>query len=336
MTLRLRRMKDWRPLEGHTADRWLREHAGKGSYDVFWGPMLRGKFGEDYFDQVGMAWVWGKIHTRFASRDKSFGREKLVYPSGSFGEVFDVLGERIEERGGVIRLCAEVVRVIAENGEAAALESKAQNGGTATERFDAVVSTTQSHIFSRLVPGLPEEYRSRLDSTRYMAAVLLILELDRPLSHIYWLNVADRSVPFVGVIEQTNLIEPSHYGGKHIVYLSNYLTREHRLYRLEHQELLNEYLPHLKKINPAFERSWVLDSHHHRVDAAQPIIGTRYSEQMPDVRTPIRRLYLSNTTQIYPEDRGTNFSVEMGLRVARMLMTDLEPGHTPVHGHETN
>ncbi|MFQ5896561.1 MAG: hydantoinase B/oxoprolinase family protein, partial [Nitrospinota bacterium] len=47
--------------------------------------------------------------------------------------------------------------------------------------------------------------------------------------------------PFVAAIEHTNLIGPEHYGGKHIVYLSNYLDTGHRLYGLGHEELLEEY-----------------------------------------------------------------------------------------------
>ena len=328
VTMRLRMMKDWRPLERHTAAEWLRKHAGQGCYDTFWGPMLRGKFGEEYFEEVGMAWVWGKIHTRFASRQGGVGKEQLVYPAGSFGEVFDALADRIHQQGGSIDVRREVTRVAVEDGEARGLrveaaddEAKGRRAEEAHE-FDAIISTTQSHIFRRLVPDLPAGYHAKLEAAKYMAAVLLILELDRPLSHVYWLNVADRSIPFVGVIEQTNLVDPSHYGGRHVVYLSNYVDRGHRLYGLDHGELLAEYMPHLRKINAGFEESWILDSHHHRVDAAQPIIGADYLRRMPDLRTPIRGLYLCNTTQIYPEDRGTNYSVLMGRRVARMVMGD--------------
>ena len=130
-------------------------------------------------------------------------------------------------------------------------------------------------------------------------------------------------MPFVGVVEHTNLIGPEHYGGKHIVYLSNYLNTDHPLYKMGHEELLGEYLPHLRKINPDFDLSWIETSYHHKVDAAQPIIGTNYSSRIPDHRTPFGGVYLANTTQVYPEDRGTNYSVRMGRHVARMVMEDL-------------
>ncbi len=326
VTLYLKRKKDWRSLEGVTAAEWLRKYAGEGCYQVFWGPMLRGKFGEEFYDQVGMAWVWGKIHTRFASRGKGLAKEELGYPIGSFGEVFDVLADRIREQGNEVHTLSSVSEIVIEDGRATGMEVALDGKEPSVREFDAVIATTPSYIFPKLVPPLPEDYLSRLTSVQYMAAVLIVLVLDRPLSHIYWLNVADRSIPFVGVIEQTNLIDPAHYGGKHIVYLANYLASDHPLYKLGHEELLEEYVPHLRKINAAFEPSWIETSYHHRVDAAQPIIGTDYSTRIPDHRTPFRGIYLANTTQVYPEDRGTNYSVRMGKVVAQMVMEDSVEG----------
>lgn len=323
VSLYLQRRKGWRDLEDITADAWLRRYAGKRVYEVFWGPMLRGKFGEEHYNQVGMPWLWGKIHTRFASRGRGMAKEQLVYPIGSFGEVFDVLGDKIREQGGPVHTSAPVHRILVENGQVAGVEVAVEGRQPAVERFDAVIATTPSYVFPRLVPELPENYLARLSAVRYMAAVLLILVLDRPLSKIYWINVADRSIPFVGIIEQTNFIEAAHYGGKHIVYLSNYLSTDHPLYRMEHEDLLKEYLPHLGKVNPEFEPSWVQESYHHRIDGAQPIIGTHYSQQIPDHRTPFKGIYLANTTQVYPEDRGTNYSVRMGQHVAGLVMQDL-------------
>ena len=325
MTLYLQRQKDWRKYEGVTAAEWLRRHGGQRVYDGFWGPMLRGKFGERYHDQVTMAWVWGKINTRVKSRGKSMVKEKLGYPMGSFGLVFDTLADRIRDLGGEVHTSASVNRILVREPE------RRRTGGRDSGRrlplrgkrqFDAVLATTPSPIFTRLVPPLPEDYQARLDRARYMSAVLIVLVLDRPLSHVYWLNVADRSIPFVGVIEHTNLIGPEHYGGRHIVYLSNYLTTDSPLYRMSHEELLDEYLPHLKKVNPEFELDWIETSYHHRVDGAQPVIGIDYSGHIPDHRTPFSGVYLANTTQIYPEDRGTNYSVRMGRQVARIIMDD--------------
>ena len=322
-TLYLQRQKDFRKYEGITADEWLRRHSGKRGYEVFWGPMLRGKFGDDYYKDVGMAWMWGKVQTRVKSRGKGMVKEKLGYPIGSFGEVFDALADKVREQGGEVHLSAAVERVDARDGKSVGMRVALDGGSARDERFDAVIATTPSYLFPRLVDGLPSDYLRRLTDVNYMAAVLVILVLDRPLTNVYWLNVADRSIPFVAAIEHTNLIGPEHYGGKHIVYLSNYLSTDHPMFRMGHDEILREYLPHLRKINPDFNPSWIETSYHHRVGAAQPIIGTNYSERIPAHRTPFRGLYLANTTQVYPEDRGTNYSVRMGREVARMVMGDL-------------
>ncbi|HEY8445740.1 MAG TPA: hypothetical protein VIL01_01405, partial [Thermomicrobiales bacterium] len=81
--------------------------------------------------------------------------------------------------------------------------------------------------------------------------------------------------------------------------------------------------PYLQRINPAFERSWIERWWVFRERAAQPIVTLNYSEKIPPHRTPLRHLYLANTSQIYPEDRGTNYSVRLGNRVAALVLEDL-------------
>ena len=79
---------------------------------------------------------------------------------------------------------------------------------------------------------------------------MIILELDRPLTDIYWMNIADHNVPFLGIIEHTNLIPRELYGGRYVAYLTNYLDRHDEMFGLTPDELLGRYLPHLRKFNP--------------------------------------------------------------------------------------
>ena len=323
VTLYLQKVKDGLRYEGLTAAEWLEKRVGKRAYQVVWEPMLRGKFGEHY-SEISMTWLWGKIYLRVASRGKPWEKEKLGYPMGSFGEVFDRLGDRVARAPGCqVHLSANVRRVVVDEGRAAGLEVETAEEGPEVRDYDAVIATTPSYVFTRLVPPLPEEYSRKLTEVSYLAAVLMILVLDRPLTDIYWLNIADRSMPFVGVIEQTNFVDPSLYGGNHLVYLTNYPSRSNPLYQMSGEDLLEEFVPHLRRVNPSFDPSWILEYHHHKVDAAQPIIGVNYSSRIPDVRTPIKGLYLANTTQIYPEDRGTNYSVRLGKEVVDEVLKDL-------------
>ena len=322
LTFLLQKTRNWHKFEGVTAQDWLTRNMGADIYRAIWEPMLRGKFGE-YYDQISMTWLWGKIYLRVASRGKTLQKERLGYPMGSFGEVFDRLEEAINRQGGQVHIAARINRVTVEDGAATGLEVQMTGEEGEERNYDAVIATTPSYVFTRLVPPLPAEYHDKLAGVRYLSAVLIILALDRPLTSKYWLNVADRSLPFVGVIEHTNMIDPARYGGNHIVYLTNYTPRDSELYAKSPEELLEDFIPHLQKLNPAFDRSWIREYFHHRVDGAQPIIGVNYGSQIPAHRTPIRNLYLANTTQIYPEDRGTNYSVKMGREVAQMVMNDL-------------
>jgi len=143
--------------------------------------------------------------------------------------------------------------------------------------------------------------------------------MKRSLSRIYWLNISDPTFPFVGAIEHTNLIPAEKYNGKHILYLSTYVSRSDPLYSTAPDELLMYYLPSLRKINPDFDVDWLEDLWLYREDAAQPIITCGYSRRIPSHRTPLEGLYLANTTQIYPEDRGMNYSVRLGRIVSDLV-----------------
>ena len=320
----LQRMKKFSRLEDVTAYHWLRKFCGKPSYEVFWKPMLRGKFGEKYYERISMAWIWGKIQTRVKSRNKSMIRERLGYPKSSFKIIFEKLKLKILEQGGTINLNTKVEEICVNSGKISGVITSNNSQTGKFIEYDAVLATTPSFIFKNLIPELPHNYVLKLDSVNYMSAVLLILILDRPLTNKYWLNIADRSIPFVAVIEHTNLVTADLYGGKHIVYLSNYLNTDDQMFKMEHEELLNAYLPHIKKINPNFQNNWIEKTFHHKVGAAQPIIETNYREKIVPHDTPIQGVYLANTSQIYPEDRGTNYGVKMGTSLAKMILRDLK------------
>ena len=315
--LYLRWFKDWHRFEGITAKEWITRQAGRRNYDVVWGPLLRSKFGQSS-DEVGMVWFWGKIHLRFASRSKVVGRERLGYLDGSFGHLIDALAQRILTSGGKIHPSSAASRVVVEQGKAVGVEV-GQGDAAGFHPFEAIIATVPSPTFLNLVPQLAGDYTAKLKKTRYQAAVCLVLILKKSLSHIYWLNVSDPSIPFVAAIEHTNFIDRSAYGGKHILYLSNYLAKDSPLYQADVDELLAVYLPHLKRINPEFEPGWIEDCHLFSDDAGQPIVGTNYARQIPEHRTPIAGLYLANTTQIYPEDRGMNYSVRLGMNISKMV-----------------
>ncbi|MFQ5886380.1 MAG: NAD(P)/FAD-dependent oxidoreductase [Anaerolineae bacterium] len=327
VTLYLQRFADWRNLENVTALEWVRRSVGQQPYEVIFRPLLRGKFGQ-HADEISMAWLWSKFKHRVASRGPGMQKELLGYMEGSFQALIDRLAERIGELSGEIYPGSPVKRVIIEGNRVTGLEIESAEGDAPVEhRFPLVIATVPSFVFLEIAPDLPEAYVARLRQVEYLGAVCLVLLSKEPLSRIYWLNISDTGFPFVGAIEQTNFIPPGVYNAKHIIYLSNYLSRHDPHYRLPPEELLTTYLPFLKKINPAFDEGWIEELWLFRADAAQPIITCDYSERIPPLWTPIEGLYLANTSQIYPQDRGMNYSVLLGQRAAE-IVEKVEKGET--------
>ena len=322
MYLYLQRVNDWRRLEQITARDWILRTMGQEIYDRVWGPLLRGKFG-DLADQVSMTWLWGKIKVRGSSRRGATAKEKLAYPLGSFETITQALVERLRAGGADLRLNQEVI------GLTTAPDDPRRVTGVVTRRetlpFDAVIATVPGYTLLQIAPPtLDESYAALLRAVRYQAAVVLLLVSRQSLSRIYWMNIADRTMPFVGVIEHTNYVPPGEYQGRHLIYVSNYLERDDPRYQMQAGELFDLYAPHLKRINPAFDAGWIEQRFLFRAEAGQPVITCGYSQRIPDHRTPFQGLYLANTLQIYPEDRGTNYSVRLGQVISRIVADDLE------------
>jgi protoporphyrinogen oxidase len=320
VTLFLQRQKDWAPYERVTAHRWLKRALGQRAYDRTLGAQLRAKFGR-YAEQVAMVWFWGKIQLRTTSRRSPLEKEKLGYFRGSFDTIVNAMVDGARRAGATLHSGRgpEELRQLPDG----RWEVHFANGEPVV--CDAVVATVPSPIFSRMVPALPADYRAKLGGLEYESAVVMVLELDRKLTDIYWLNVADPDMPFTGVIEHTNFLPAADYGGSHVVYLSRYLEPDHPAWTTGDDDLFEEYLPHLRTLNGAFDPSWVRNRWVFRERAAQPVITLNYSERIPARRTPLAGLYLANTTQIYPEDRGTNYSVRLGNEIAEQVAGDLAP-----------
>ncbi|MGC8826053.1 MAG: NAD(P)/FAD-dependent oxidoreductase [Anaerolineae bacterium] len=307
-------IRDWHKLEEITAQEWLLRYAGPRVYQVVWEPLLRNKFGH-YHDQVAAVWIWNKLVLRGGSRDVRSGAEKLGYQRGGFGPVFIAWEKRMREMGVDIRLNSPVEHIRIESGRAVGVVAAGQ-----FEPFDQVIVTTAPAILAEMAPDLPEAYRHQLQQIIYLANVCLVLKLKRSLSTTYWLNIADPTIPFVGLIEHTNMQRPDEYGGAHIAYLSRYLDADDPYYRMSAEELFEAYLPHIRKMFPEFDASWVEEKWAWRERWTQPVILRHYSKIRPALKTPVDNLWLSCMASIYPQDRGMNYALLYGRKVVREML----------------
>ena len=325
VVLRLVGRTDWERMDDIGALDWLRRTCGEQAVSSVWLPLMLGKFGDDA-ERIPLAWLWSKFVLR-RGKGAQAGRERLGYPRGSFRAICVAVADDLRRRGAVIELDREV-RDVRADGEEFVLHCAgpgAYRGAIASSavepsreiRADIVLLTTPTTGTAALTEW-PAEYRARLDAWSYRAAVVLLLELRRAYLDVYWMNVADMDVPFLGMVEHTNLVPAERYPARYL-YVSNYVAPDDPLTKLGPEALFQHYLAALKLMNPSFAPDDVLRYWAFREDAAQPVprVGNRH--RLLPFETPRRGIVVANTTQIYPEDRGTNYSVRLGRDAANFI-----------------
>jgi protoporphyrinogen oxidase len=316
-TLLLQNSKDPSRFEHVTAHDWIGRHQGKRVWEKVWGPLFHQKFAEDA-EKVAMVWLWGKLCLRGKSRSSSGMGERLGYMRGSFGKFVEALESRLERAGTELTL-SEAVQRVDFSGEEFAIQTR-NSTWTADRVVAAIPVPDYLDIAGHL---LPQTESAPLAKLRATGAICTILELKNSLTPFYWLNIADPDMPFGGLIEHTNYISRARYDGRHILYISNYLFADHPLFSAPKKDVLTAYLPALKRVNSNFDPSWILKSHHFRADYAQPVVPVGYRELIPSFRSSIPGLYLCTMAQIFPEDRGQNYAVAYGEKIARVVLEDI-------------
>ncbi len=310
--------RSWLELDRQPAHAWLRRQVGARAYEVIWEPLLRIKFG-DACESVSAAWIWHRINRVAASRRWPWGGERLGFFERGSAAVVDALLHHLRRLPGVeVRTGAGVEAVSVADGR---VEGVVLTGGEGIA-CRAVVSTVALPTLLRMVPGLDSAYRDRLARIRYLGVVCGLLRLRRPLTSSFWVNVNDDRTPYNGVIEITNLNRHLDLGGGALVYVPYYREASHERFGFDDERLLAEYETCLKCVNPAFDRSWVEEAVISRADHAQAICTVGFAAEVPDHRSPVRGLYLTDSTQFYPEDRTLSAAVRLGRRVARMVVED--------------
>lgn len=274
-------------LERFTVNKALPLWVGPKGYKKVWESLLESKFGP-FKNEVNLAWFWARVYKRTPD---------LGYFQGGFQALADKLVEKIVEGGGEVKLGEKVEKI----------DSK---------KFDRVVLTVPDPLVEKLT-GIKREKKA----INYLWGQTLILELDKSLMDGYWLNILEKDWPFLVVVEHTNFEDKDHYGNKTIVYLGNYLEKSDIRLGLSDDELLELYLPFVQKINSSFDKKSILRKWRFKAPFAQPVFPINYGSKILDPRLRIDEgLYIANMSMVYPWDRGTNYAVELGKKVANLII----------------
>ncbi len=299
----------WQPLEKFNATEFLPKTMGEEAYRLIWEPLFKNKFGP-YSDNISLAWFWARIVKRTPS---------LAYPEGGFLTFAQHLQKAIEKRDGKFQYNTEVIDLSSDKNPHIKF-CRVGTTETKLKSYDKVIVTLPSFQFLKIAHNLPDEYKNKFVKLKGLGATNLILRLKKPFfqDNTYWLSICDPTSPIMAIVEHTNFMDKKNYNNEHLVYLGNYLPADHTRFTMDKVEKLKLFDSFLKKINPEYKKS-LIDYELFKAPFAQPIIPVNYSKNIPQHNTPLKNVYLANIEQVYPWDRGTNYAVELGEKIANIV-----------------
>jgi protoporphyrinogen oxidase len=305
--MRTKGIRDWRALDKVPCTEWLKKWVGEKGYDVLWRSLFELKFFE-YKDSLSAAWLGTRIK-RVALSRKSVFQERLGYLDGGSDTFLDAIEGRIRAMGGRIFLRAAAERIEIESG---ALRGIRVNGEL--RAYDTVVSTIPLPYLVRLAPDLPAAERDKIAAIVNIGVVCAVFKLRQSVTRNFWTNFNDPAIGIPGVIEYSNL-NPLPCT---VVYAPFYMPVTHAKYRAPAEAFIDEVKGYLRRLNPAFDDSWVLAARAFRYEFAQTVCTPNFYEALPPMRSTIPGLFLADTSHYYPEDRSISQSLRVGRELARL------------------
>jgi protoporphyrinogen oxidase len=316
--------KDADKMDTVPVEKWLLRISGRGVVEKVWKPLLRAKFDSESQD-VPATYIWARLRRMMSTRQGVTSKEMMCYLEGGYFTLIEALVERCKTLGVKFREKTEVQRILVEDGRAVGVEIDGQQC-----RYDAVIGTLSSPIFARMLPEIPESvgaYRNLLMEQEYLGVLCPLLILRKRLTPYYVLNITDASIPFTAVVETTNLIDPQYVGDRHLVYLPKYLAPGSELMSWSDEQVRIEWMRHFQRMFPDYDPAGIEAFTVQRAGFVEPLIPIGKTGQIPEIETPIKGLYLSNSVMVYPALNNGEAITRLATRTARTVLATL-----PVEG----
>ena len=329
-TLYASHIRDGSALEKISLATWTKRLFGSTVYREIWEPLFRCKLGE-MRHHASAAFLWGTLRRLYSTREKGPNKqEKLGYVRGGYATVLARLLHEVQARGGEVctGVGVEQIRHV-EGGRDTGCGPVEVCTTRGLLRCDAAVVTLPARALAAALDTHDGDYKAQLGEVRYLGLVCVVLVLRRRLSPFYVTNITTR-VPFTGVIEMTNLIDPDvETGGFHLVYLPRYSDPKDALFNASEEEIWSAFEPEIKRMHPELEDEDIVKRFVFRERTVQPVPTLDYSRIAPPAQSPVPSVYVVNTAQIINNTLNNNVMTTLATDACERLMRDM-PAH-PVH-----
>lgn len=308
------------PLDDITVVEWLTRLSGQRAFDRLWRPLLQAKFGDAY-EKIPALWYWASFN-----REKGTKKEVKGYLRGGYKAIADAFVASLRARGVALHLNASVEHVDLADDE---LKPVLTVDG-ASLRFDRVVVTAPLVLLKQMAAGgrlAPRLARVNLDID-YQGALNVLLVLRKSLTEHYWIPVVESDTPFQGIVETTRTIRLEDTGGRHLVYLLNYLHRSDPLFQRDPDEVRDEYVRAFLDLFPDLTADDILHAETFKAPFVEPLYTPGYAKRKPPHELVSDRIYLASTTQVYPEVTSWNSSIRISQQAVDALLARARSGVT--------
>jgi len=288
--------RDWRRLDREPISPFLRRHGGRRLFESIWEPLLLAKLGPQY-DRFAASFIWATVYRMLSARKAKGRSEKLGFVKGRYGKVFASLRRAIESGGGEVQT-GSIVQGIRPAGGPGGHRWTVQVDNQELPA-DSVVCCVPAPVAAGWLEDSNPEAAAPLKRVDYLGVVCDVLLLRRQLTPYYVLNLTDKSLPFTGVIETSNLTGREEFGDSSLLYLPRYRDQKSPMWDRSDEEVHRESIDGLRRIITDFSEKDILAWQVNRARFVQPVHPVGWGEQLPPVRLANGLGYLS-TAQIHP------------------------------------
>ena len=311
------RLNNWKRLEKIYVKAWLTRVFGRRNYEKMWGPLLRSKLGTAS-EKTSAAFIWATIKRYYGTRESSSKKEMMGCVRGGYFSILNQIREQLLSNGTRVVTDYSVKNIEYRDGSKITIQSP---NGSPLE-FESVIVTTPNPVINQLLPDLSSEFKSKLEGVNYLGVICMTLVLNKSLTPFYVTNLTDPDLPFTGLIEATNVIPPEILDGMTLIYLPKYVTPDDPFNEKSDEEIIDVFLRALRRMFPDLSDEDIITHAIHREPYVQPLQEIGYSENIVPMKTPIKNVYVANTTMILNSTLNNNEVIKLAKQVAGLVAND--------------
>jgi protoporphyrinogen oxidase len=316
-------IKDPAKLDRIYVKHWLTRIFGRRVYENIWDPLLRSKFG-DARNRTSAALIWASICRLFGARSSGAQKEKMGYVEGGYRTILEAIEICLNQLQVKVFKGSEVKKILNLNASSELSKTKVITS-VGANLYDQILLTTPCPVILNTLKSYDincHPYYKTLEKIEYLGVICVLLILKKKLSPYYVINLLDQDLPFTGVIEVTNVVNPSEVGNHHLVYLPKYLNWDNPLIHLSDGEIVELFKSKLKKMFRNFGESDVVHTEVFRERYVQPLQELNVLKRDLGFKTPIDNIYIVNSSMIYNSTLNNNAAITLAKKAANKIYED--------------